>query len=98
MDAPERPHDASGDMRVRVVGELGEAEICNLHGAWHSQSDHEASSCQHSTCDRKLNPSQSCLCFERIIEQNVGGLDVPVDDPRVTWKVQHQMRGTCELW
>lgn len=30
VDAPKRPHDASGDMRVRVVGELGQAEICNL--------------------------------------------------------------------
>lgn len=32
------------------------------------------------------SPRQPCLCLERIVEQDVGGLYIPVDDPRVTCK------------
>jgi hypothetical protein len=96
VDAPERPHDASGDMRVRVVGELGQAEICNLRttSPQHGRDRRGETVRQQQQLVSILllylmnnnSPRQPCLCLEGIVKQDVGGLYIPVDDPRVTWK------------
>lgn len=97
VDAPERPHDASGDMRVRVVGELGQAEICNLRTTSQHGPDRRGETVtvrqQQQLASILLlylmnnnSPRQPCLCLERIVKQDVGGLYIPVDDPRVTCK------------
>lgn len=97
VDAPKRPHDASGDMRVRVVGELGQAEICNLRTTSQHGPDRRGETVtvrqQQQLASILLlylmnnnSPRQPCLCLERIVKQDVGGLYIPVDDPRVTCK------------